>query len=176
MGRCLPLMDYKRNFVHQTRNKFFRSRLWMKEIAVVSQIFVSELSTQLYRHFHGKGTRQLSRLTLQLAAASSISSLTESRMPGKVARSTCCWPSRSTRFRCIGLARESETVESTIPVECEALKNTEPHILPACRRFSSCIPRTAASRTARASKTVMAGFWNRADHRPIFVLVEGTRI
>jgi hypothetical protein len=118
----------------------------------------------------------LSRLTLQLAAASSISSLTESRMPGKVARSTCCWPSRSTRFRCIGLARESETVESTIPVECEALKNTEPHILPACRRFSSCIPRTAASRTARASKTVMAGFWNRADHRPIFVLVEGTRI
>jgi hypothetical protein len=24
MGRCVPLMDYKRNFVHQTRNKFFR--------------------------------------------------------------------------------------------------------------------------------------------------------
>jgi hypothetical protein len=41
MGRCVPLMDYKRNFVHQTRNRFFRSILWMEGIAFVFEIFVS---------------------------------------------------------------------------------------------------------------------------------------
>src|SRR5262245_15555404 len=50
----------------------------------------------------------------------SNSTRTESRIPEKVTRSTCCWPSRSQGCRYVGSRRGVETAESTTLAGCTA--------------------------------------------------------
>ena len=62
--------------------------------------------------------------SMELRASRSIrtsnSTRTESRIPEKVTRSTCCWPSRSQGCRYVGSRRGVETAESATLAGCTA--------------------------------------------------------
>ena len=66
------------------------------------------------------GCRAVWNLRASRSIRTSNSTRTESRIPEKVTRSTCCWPSRSQGCRYVGSRRGVETAESATLAGCTA--------------------------------------------------------